>query len=226
VSHHIVSFYQFDLPLSVVKLQRAVFKKFGHNVLQLGWHRGQSDHAGMINDYLHNNTDWTSITLVDADCVPFRADFLDKALDYISDDNTLYGNIQASNVNSPDPAASSPPFIAPSFVNFTRKFWEESNCKNFAFTRYDNPVGVSLEADVGEAFTRENEKQGRRIIYAYPTYCPTDYTWKYTGNFDFKPFAYGNATEFESGMFHCFQVRIPDKRELFYDYCLDMLLYP
>jgi hypothetical protein len=203
----------------IVKYQKKVFDFFNIDLEQVEF---SISHAHAMECYMDKNTDWDLISIFDVDCVPYEADFLDKAIKNIEDENSIYGNAQASNVFDVN-LYKSPPFIAPSFLNFTKKVWENSKCKSFQFQHYPNPKGHIVEADVAEVFTRENEKQGVNIRYSYPTRCYTDTTWKYDGSFGHPKFAYGNATEFESGTYHNFQIRVQDKSELFIPYCKKIL---
>jgi hypothetical protein len=204
--------------------QKKVFNLFEIDVEQILFKNNlDSDrHATAIEDYLNNNHNWDSITLFDVDCLPITKDCVNIAIEIIKDNETLYGNAQASNVFDVNPYKT-PPFASPSFLSFTKKFWETSNYKNFRFTHYPNPDGYITEVDVAEKFTRENEKQGRKIVLSYPTKTIRDFTWQYDGSFGYKPFSYGNGTEFESGTFHNFQIRIPDKQTVFIDYCKKLL---
>jgi hypothetical protein len=224
MKHNIVSFYGNDLPLEIIELQKKVFDFFGIDVEQIPFkdNTNNNRHADAIQEYLRDRKDWDSITFFDVDSIPITHDCISKAIEIISDDNTIYGNAQASNVFDVNPYKT-PPFVAPSFLSFTRKLWEESNCKNFRFTHYPNPDGHITEVDVAEEFTRENEKQGRKIILSYPTKTITNTTWRYDGSFGYKPFEYGNGTEFESGTFHNFQIRVWDKQQVFIDYCKRLL---
>ena len=224
MNHKVISFYGNDLPKEIITLQKRVFDFFKIDVDQIPFKDDLNNdrHACAIEDYLSSNNDWDSITLFDIDCIPISNDCIIKAIDIIKDNDTLYGNVQASNVFDINPHKT-PPFAAPSFLNFTKKFWEESTCKNFKFTHYPNPEGYLTEVDVAEMFTRENEKQGKKIILAYPTKCYSDLTWKYDGSFGYPKFSLGNGTEFESGTFHNYQIRIPDKRVYFIKKCKELL---
>jgi hypothetical protein len=224
MSHKIVSFYGNDLPNEIILLQKKVFNFFEMDVEQIPFKSNLTAdrHADAIQDYLNSENEWDTITLFDVDCIPISEDCINKAINYISDNNTIYGNAQASNLFDINPFKT-PPFAAPSFLSFSRKVWEESNCKNFRFTHYPNPDGNITEVDVAEMFSRENEKQGRRLVLSYPVKCENDHTWKYDGHFDYPKFSYGNGTEYESGTFHNFQIRIPDKQVVFINYCKKIL---
>lgn len=224
MNHKIVSFYGNDLPNEIILLQKKVFNFFEIDVEQIPFKNNLTAdrHADAIQDYLNSENDWDTITLFDVDCIPINKDCIKRAINYISDNNTIYGNAQASNLFDINPFKT-PPFVAPSFLSFSRKVWEESNCKNFRFTHYPNPDGNITEVDVAEMFSRENEKQGRRLVLSYPIKCLTDHTWKYEGHFNYPEFSYGNGTEYESGTFHNFQIRVPDKQIVFINYCKKIL---
>jgi hypothetical protein len=224
MKHRIVSFNEEQNPREFVTYQKRVFDFFNVPLEQVTYndHR-DGGHSGAVQAYLAKHTDWDYFTLFDLDCIPTSHNCIPKALELISDGNTLYGNAQASNVFPDINPYPSPPFIAPSFFNMSREVWNKTPYKTFSFTRYPNPDGHVVEADIAEAFSRECEKVGVKLIYAYPTHCYTDHTWKYGGHFGYPKFEYGNATEFESETYHNFQIRIQDKSELFIPYCKKIL---
>ena len=217
--HRFVSFYMDNVNYEVVKLQKEVFKKFD---IELEQFQFTKSHCAAIEDFLNSDEKYDIITILDVDCIPFCKSFLEKIYFNLKDDNTIYGNAQSSNTYSHN-IHKSPPFVAPSFLNFKKNLFETSNYKKFNFTWYPNPDGVNVEADVAEVFTRENEKQGRKIKLAYPIKCHTKEEWKYDGSHGFKAFSFGVATEFESGMYHNFQVRFPVEQDRFVNYCRKVL---
>jgi hypothetical protein len=222
MKHKFISFYQNDLPKEIPTFQKKVFDYFNCDLEQVEFTKGVKCHASSIEYYLQNNTDWDIISIFDVDCVPFKYSFLEKIFKNLTDDNTLYGNAQASNIFDFN-LHKSPPFVAPSFINFSYKFWESCKYKSFGFTDYPNPDGKIVEADVAEAFSRECEKDGKKIVLAYPTHCYTDHTWQYDGSFGYPKFGYGNATEFESDTYHNFQIRVDDKQRHFVPYCKNII---
>ena len=224
MKHRIVSFSEETISREFIIYQNKVFDYFNIPLEQIIYNDYRDGgHSGAINNYLANNTDWDYLTIFDLDCIPTKGDCVDNALNLILDGNTLYGNIQASNVFPDIDPYPSPPFIAPSFFNISRQAWDKNPYKNFSATKYPNPDGHIVEADVAEVISRECEKVGIRIVYAYPTNCSTDHTWKYGGHFGYPKFEYGNGTEFESNTYHNFQIRIQDKSELFIPYCKKVL---
>jgi hypothetical protein len=221
--HRIVSFYGNDLPIIIPQSQKKVFNFFNIDLIQIPLlDYGSDRHSDAIDQYLNKNKDWDFISIFDVDCIPTNEKCIPLALDNILDENTIYGNAQASNIFDSN-IYKSPPFIGASFINFSRKVWEESNCKSFKFTLYPNPEGHIIEADVAEKFVRENEKQGRNIILKYPSKILTNATWGFKGYFNYPEFEYGQATEFESHTFHNFIIRVPSAQSTFIDYCNNLI---
>lgn len=223
--HKIVSVYQSDLNKDVVEYQKKVFDHFGIPLEQVSFESGGekvNNHPKAMLNYINSLTDWDSITFFDIDCVPTSKDCIERALQHISDDNTLYGNAQASNVFDYEPVKT-PPFVAPSFMSFTKKFWDSLTYKSFVEGMYPNPEGAVVNADVAEIFSRECEKQGKRLIYSYPTNCIGGALWKYDGSFGGQAFGYGIGTEFESGTYHNYQIRIGERQQTFIDYCKKLI---
>lgn len=223
MKHKLVSFYGNDLPTIIPQLQKKVFEFFNLELEQIPLaDHGNDRHSNAIEKYLNENSDWDFISIFDVDCIPINENCIPLALYNILDENTIYGNAQASNVFDHN-IYKTPPFIGASFINFSRKIWEESNCKSFKFTLYPNPEGHITEVDVAEKFTRENEKQGRKIILKYPTKIVTRPSWNFKGYYDYPEFEYGEGTEFESHTFHNFIIRIPTAQQTFINYCNTLL---
>ncbi len=202
-NHKVVSFYHNNLNPDVVRLQKEVFNKLNIKVEQVSF---LGTHGQAIKDYLESSI-WDSITIFDVDCIPLNSDVIQNAIDIINDD-TIYGNAQVSN---------SIPYAAPSFLSFTRNLWETSIHKSFEGGFYNN-----VEADCAEIFTKENEKQGKKIILSYP-YKVNNPKWKYLGNDEYPPFEYGNGTFFENNTFHNFQIRLQETQEQFINFINNFL---
>jgi hypothetical protein len=224
--HKIVSFYQTDLPEEIVTLQKRVFNHFNLDVEQVGWKVNELRHTDAIQLYLETHNDYDFISLFDIDCIPTSEHWLQKTLDFIKDENTVYGNAQASNVFPEINPYRTPPFVNGGVFNISYKVWNESPFKSIHAQIYPNPDGNLAEADGYEALTRELEKQGRRIVLSYPTHHYADQTWKYEGGFGYPAFGTGNGTDYDSDTFHNFQIRIPDKRIHFLRRCKGILGEP
>lgn len=203
MNHKIVSFYHQNLNPEIVRLQKEVFNKLKINVEQVSF---LGTHGQAIKDYLESN-EWDSITMFDVDCVPLKSDVIDIAIKLI-DDNTIYGNAQISN---------SIPYAAPSFLSFTRNLWENSTHKSFEGGYYDG-----LESDCAEIFTRENQRQGKKILLSYPTKVDNP-KWHYGGNEIYPSFTYGNGTFFENNTYHNFQIRLQETQDQFINFINNFL---
>jgi hypothetical protein len=203
-NHKVVSFYHKHLNSNVVKAQKDVFDKLNIHIEQISF---LGTHGQAIKGYLESNN-WDSITIFDVDCIPLKSDVINNVMKIINN-NTIYGNAQVSN---------SIPYAAPSFLSFTRDFWETSTHKSFEGAYYNN-----VEADCAEIFTRENEKQGRSVVLSYPNKVLTP-KWTYNGNNEYPSFTYGNGTFFENNTFHNFQIRLQETQEQFINF-INTFLY-
>lgn len=226
MKHIIVSPYKNDLPDNIVKYQKKVFDHFNIELIQVQFNRM---HSISMDEFIKSkdNENWDFLTFFDVDCIPINGDVIENAIGKISDGDTIYGNAQSSNTYAHNPVKS-PPFVAPSFLNLSRNIWEnyKKNYPNyntkdiFEFKQvHANPDGEISEADVAEAFSRENEKIGVKIEYAYPIKTYSNLEWSFLGGWGHKPFSFGNYTEFESGTYHNFQIRFPIHQEFFINYC-------
>ena len=230
MKHLIVSLYKDDLPNNIVSYQKKVFDYFNIDLLQIKFN---SMHSKSMDDFIKHNDDvkWDFLTFFDVDCIPIKEGVIENAIDRVSNGKTIYGNAQSSNTY-PHNIVKSPPFVAPSFFNISRDVWEnykknypDFNSKDiFEFKQvHANPEGQISEADVAEAFTRENEKIGVKIEYAYPIKTYGNLEWSFNGGWGNNPFSFGNYTEFESGTYHNFQIRLKEKQEYFINYCKNII---
>ena len=225
MTHKIISFYGADLPDTIPQIQQRVFDKFGVKHTQLKFRdEGRSDrHSESMEEYMNANSDWDFITFMDIDCVPTNEHCVPRILAALDDENTVYGNAQASNVYDSN-IYKSPPFVGPGFFSLSRKVWETAKFKSLRFQWSPNPDGHVIEADVCEKFSHEARKQGFRVVMAYPSKVITTPTWYYGGQFGYPKFAYGQGTEFdESGTFHNFIIRVPTAQHTFINYCKGLL---
>jgi hypothetical protein len=221
--HKIVSFYQNDLPKEIVTLQKRVFDFFDLDIEQIEWNIFEHTHTGAIENYLIKNENYDFISLFDVDCIPITSNWKSKTIKILEDENTVYGNAQASNVFRDINPHPSPPFINGGVFNISYKVWRESNYKQIGVHKYVNPDGHLIESDGYEALTRELEKQGRNVVLAYPIFSTGDNTWIYGGEYGYPKFGYGNGVTYESDTFHNFQIRLADKRVHFLKKCKSIL---
>lgn len=201
--HKVVSFYHVNLNREIIDLQKKVFDKLG---LSLELCEFNGTHGSAIKNYLDNN-EWDVITLFDADCIPLTKETVTDILKIVNDD-TIYGNAQVSN---------STPYAAPSFLSFTKKFYENSPHKNFEGMFYPNKDGIHVEADCAEVFVKENLRIGKKQILSLPIET-IEKKWKYNGDENYRSFEYGNGTTFDNNTFHSFQIRLPETQSIFINY--------
>jgi hypothetical protein len=211
MTHKVASFYKSDLDLAVMDLQRKIF-----DVLEIPLEQVSFDdsHSEAIDRYLAN-TDFDSVTLFDVDCIPISKEVVEIAKRMI-DDNTIYGNAQITTYLTPP--FTTFPFVAPSFISFTRNLYETSPEKSFYQTQY--PYESGFRTDVGEAFVKANLDRGKRIILSYPVES-RNYKWGFGGDDKYMPFKYGNGTRFANNTYHEFEIR--EGVQGFLDYANNLL---
>lgn len=224
--HKIISFYATDLAEEVVEAQKKVFNYFKIDLEQSKFYKGNTTDSSAITNHLSTNNDWDYVTIVDVDCIPLTSDCFTKALEAVKDGDTMYGNAQCSNVFDHNPYKSLP-YVGPHFCSFSKKIWLDITNKFsgdiFSPCLYPNPNGDMTEADRGEFFTREVEKLNYKIVLAYPTKVWGEAMWKYSGVFGGQPFTFGGGTEYESETYHNFEIRIPERRDFFLNYCKNLI---
>jgi len=197
MSHRIASFYKSDLNPEVVSLQRKIFDVLEIPLEQISF---EDSHSEAIDRYLAN-TDFGSVTLFDVDCIPLSKDVVEIAKNLI-DDDTIYGNAQITTYLTPPFVTF--PFVAPSFISFTRNLYETSIEKSFYQTQY--PYDSGFRTDVAEAFVKSNLDRGKKMILSYPVES-RNYKWGFDGDNLYQPFKYGNGTRFDNNTYHEFEIR-------------------
>jgi hypothetical protein len=207
MQHKIVSFYAENLNPIIVELQKKVFDKVGIPLIQIPF---IGTHGSAIREYLETN-DWDLITLFDVDCIPLSSSVIDKVLEVV-DNDTIYGNAQISN---------STPYVAPSFMSFTRDLFETSIHKSFEGAYYHDDNDNLFEADCAEIFGKENLRRGKKLVLNYPTDVIQP-KWTYDGDETYPSFVYGNGTTFND-TYHNFQIRHSENQNLFIDFVNNFL---
>jgi hypothetical protein len=195
--HRIASFYKSDLNSEVVDLQRRIFETLEIPLEQISF---EDSHSEAIDRYL-SHTNFDSVTLFDIDCIPLNKDVVEIAKALINDE-TIYGNAQITTYLTPPFVTF--PFVAPSFISFTRNLYETSPEKSFYQTQY--PYGSGFRTDVAEAFVKANLDRGKKMILSYPVES-RNYKWRFDGDNLYQPFKYGNGTRFDNNTYHEFEIR-------------------
>ena len=195
--HRIASFYKSDLNSEVVDLQRRIFETLEIPLEQISF---EDSHSEAIDRYL-SHTNFDSVTLFDIDCIPLNKDVVEIAKALINDE-TIYGNAQITTYLTPPFVTF--PFVAPSFISFTRNLYETSLEKSFYQTQY--PYDSGFRTDVAEAFVKANLDRGKKMILSYPVES-RNYKWRFDGDNLYQPFKYGNGTRFDNNTYHEFEIR-------------------
>jgi len=200
MNHKVVSFYKEGLDSSVIDGQKNVFNFFNIPLEQIPFH---TTHHQAIEEYI-NNVDFDIISICDIDLIPLNKNVFMNVKNQI-DDNTIYGNAQASNSYA---------YVGPNFLNFNKTAFNTINYKSFVGGYYEGK-----EYDVGEMFSIVASKKGIKLNLSYPVHIVEPlWTCKHG-----KEFVFGIGTTYDSGTFHCYQIRHPDKIRLFLNKCNEVI---
>lgn len=200
--HKIVSFYKKGLNPDIINYQKKVFDKFEVPLLQKEF---ETHHHDAIEAFLKNEQ-WDSVSIIDIDLIPLRKDVFKIAEKIISENPVIYGNAQASNSSA---------YVAPSFLNFTRFIYTKVGYTSFCGGFYEDK-----EIDVGEGFSITAKQKNIDIQFSFPTKSLIP-LWKC--DHGIHHFEFGIGTYYDNNTFHCFQVRQPDRQQIFIDECKKLL---
>lgn len=202
MTHKIVSFYKNDLNSEIALYQKKVFEKFNIPVLQVPF---KTHHHEAIETFLRKE-EWDSISILDVDLVPTSAGVFDEAKSIINKSPCIYGNAQTSN---------SYPYVAPSFLNFTKYTYNKVECDSFCGGFYEDK-----EIDVAERFSIITRIKNIEIVFSFPEKCLIP-LWKC--NTGFYNFEFGIGTHYSNNTFHCFEVRKQERQDIFIQECKRIL---
>src|SRR5713226_4179087 len=131
----IVTFYQGNIPQSVVSAQAAVFEKFGQHIEQVLTHL---DHGPAIDEYIKHST-FDALLIFDVDCIPLNETVIPEAIEIVTRRPCLYGIRQNANH-----VPGSADYVAPAFVCFSRHTFHALGCPSFRAIRGKGDVGFQL----------------------------------------------------------------------------------
>lgn len=131
----IVSFYQGNIPNSILRAQAAVFEKFGHKIEQV---LTASDHGAAIDHYVRS-VQFDVLLIFDVDCIPLDAQVIPDAIEAVARHPCIYGIRQNANH-----LPGTPDYVAPAFVCFSRDTFKALGSPSFR---------SSLKGDVGSQLT-------------------------------------------------------------------------
>ncbi len=148
------------------------------------------------------------IGIIEPDLIPLNRAIVDASINYVLENDSFIGCAQVSNHKYP----GSHIFAAPSYFFITRACYERLGKPSFRKTR---------RADVAENVSYKAEKLGIRYRTLFPTHFerePREGCW---------PLAsyglYGVGTVFADSIYHLFQGRFADNRELFIKRCEEVM---
>jgi len=196
--HNIVSFYKKNLNNEIISLQKKVFDKFNIPLLQIEFN---DSHSCAIENYLKNNN-WSSVSIIDIDLIPLKADVFKIAEQIINKNNIVYGNAQSSN---------SCAYVAPSFLNFSKKTFELVNQKSFCGGFYNEK-----EIDVAEKFSIVAAKKNINIVFSLPIKCILP---KWECKAGLNKFKFGIGTYYDNNTYHNFEIRHNNYQSFFINEC-------
>src|ERR1051326_740173 len=189
----IVSFYQGNIPRSVVAAQAAVFSKFGQRLDQVLTHCG---HDEAIDRYIRDS-EFDVLIIFDIDCIPLHEEVIPDAIATVANRSCVYGIRQNANdiLNSAD-------YIGPAFIAFSRQTFEALGSPSFR--------SIRGKGDVASELTYRSRRLGRVEIRFIN---PTDVAIPQWTLEDGTPFGLG--TNYENKIFHAFKSNSPLSRRLF-----------
>lgn len=202
MEHKIVSFYKKGLNPDVINKQKQVFDKFKIPLIQVEF---ETHHHEGIEKFLKNEK-WDSVSILDVDLIPLKEDVFITAEKIISVNPVIYGNAQSSNSSA---------YVAPSFINFTRFIYNKVGHTSFCGGFFEDK-----EIDVGEGFSISARQKNIDISFSFPTKSMTP-LWKCDRGIHH--FEFGIGTYYDNNTFHCFQVRDPQRQQIFIDECNKLL---
>jgi len=214
--------YNHLIDKQMVDLQRQVVDKLRGNIpykdLVYNFTMDMFDHGDILNRALthifyHFNHD--CVLILDIDAIPLNTKAILKTFELAYSGN-LVGNIQRANHCQNDKHT----YVAPSYMCFTRDFYEHCGSPNLAYTN---------KYDTGEMLTVNAERFNMPVIKFMPHHVesPTFDTQEYWPLADGMP-TYGIGTTFEYNgeplTYHLFGAARQIYNHLFYTKCEQILL--
>lgn len=185
----------------ILESHKMVMKHFD---IPVEYHNMNIEH-GLWMNAVCRNTDADVYVFFDIDCVPLNREVYDEALNYITENDSFFGNAQVSNHIHPKTHV----FAAPSFFAITKSCYEFLGKPTFYPT---------IRSDVAEEVSHVAEEMGKRYRCLYPTKFDgvpkKDGVWRLS-NYGY----YGIGTVYENKTYHLFESRWGDHIELFQKRC-------
>lgn len=199
----IITFYNDNIPLPLVKAQKTVFDKFGIRIEQTLTHLS---HPDAIDHYVKNNQ-FDVLIIFDIDCIPLTKDAVSEAAQIVRKNNCIYGAIQ--NANHIEGSAD---YASPAFICFSRRTFELIGSPSFKPTRRGD-VGAEL------TYRAREENIDVKLLRVAEVNVPL---WKLSDGTMF-----GHGTNYENKVFHAFESSKSHKSKMiFIKKCMAILSKP
>jgi len=198
----IVSFSLLNVQPEVREAQRRVFDKFGVPLRQVAENRPcrDSQHPAMMDDFL-KTVDADVVAVFDVDCVPVRGGLVKRVADETSD-GSIFG-IAQRDVRKTDGI-----YAGPGFLSFRMETFRRLGSPSFVPTR---------EHDCGGLLSRTARERGVRVKLLWPTSVAVP-KWDLGNGMRF-----GIGTTYGELVHHNFEIRVPDRRRRFLDFCAGLV---
>jgi len=187
----IVSFYQGNIPKSIIQAQAAVFEKFGYKIEQV---LTASSHGAAIDHYVRS-VQFDVLLIFDVDCIPLDEQVIPNAIDAVAHHPCLYGIRQNANH-----LPGTPDYVGPAFVCFSRDTFKALGSPSFRSSR-NGDVGSQLTHNtLNPGLLRSLSQPSIEVRFlnvtdtAVPKWFLSDGT------------QYGLGTNYEQKIFHAFGI--------------------
>ena len=196
----IATFYNNNIPQSLVKAQKAVFDKFEIPIEQI---LTCLPHPDAIDHYIENNQ-FDVLIIFDIDCIPLTKELIAEAVRVVTETDCIYGAVQ--NANHIEATAD---YASPAFMCFSRGTFKLIGSPSFKPTQ---------RADVGAELTYRAIEENINVKFLRVAEVDVP-LWKLS---DGTMFGYG--TNYDNKVFHSFESSKSHKsKAIFIKKCMEIL---
>lgn len=198
------SFHWDNFNQDVLNAHKKVMAHFGLNVT----YTQENIPHGQWLDRVIGQSKSKVVAIIEPDLIPLNKEIIEKAAQYVFENDTFLGCAQVSNHIHP----ATHVFASPAFFFITPSCYEKLGRPSFLETR---------RADVAEELTFAAERIGLRFKTLFPkSYerAPVEGVWR-LGSYGH----YGIGTVFDGGVYHLFQSRLAANVDLFVTRCEEVV---
>lgn len=153
--YKIFAFYNSKVNPKIPRYQKAVFRHFGFNILQVV-DESFPTHGDFLNHICQTVTDTEYIIIFDIDCIPTKKNWLHKLLSDIQQPRTIVGAAQTANHLRNGKNL----YVSPFFFAISTAYLKELNYPDLKMTS---------DMDAGQNLTEQIRINGGNIKYWWPT---------------------------------------------------------